>query len=179
MTDEGPGNESLMRRRRFLKWISAIGAGLAAALVGAPAAASFVSPAFKKPAKKNWISVSDDVSTIDIGVPVKVDFVESTSDAWVESRALRTVWLYTDDGETFTAFSGVCTHLGCSFTYDQADKRYHCPCHHGLFDVKTGAVLGGPPPRPLDSLPVRVTEDGAVQILHQTFRTGIPAKIEV
>ena len=179
MTDEKLVAESPIRRRKFLKWISGIGAALAAALVGGPAAAAFVSPALKKPAKKNWISVADDVSTIDIGVPVKVDFVEATSDAWVESRALRTVWLYTEDGEAFTAFSGVCTHLGCSFTYDAADKRYHCPCHHGLFDVKTGAVLGGPPPRPLDSLPVRVTEDGVVQIVHQSFRTGISAKIEV
>lgn len=177
--DEGPGAEARMRRRKFLKWISGLGAALAAALVSGPAAAAFVSPGFRKPAKKDWISIADDISTIDIGVPVKLDFVEATSDAWVESRAIRTVWVYTDDGEAFTAFSGVCTHLGCSYSYDATDKQYHCPCHHGLFDVKTGAVLGGPPPRPLDSLPVRVTEDGALEILFQTFRTGVPAKIQV
>ena len=169
--------DSPIRRRRFLKWMSGIGAGLAALVVGAPAAAAFFSPALKKPVKKDWITVADDVSTLDIGMPIKVDFVDASNDAWVESRALRSVWLRTDDGEKFTAFSGVCTHLGCSIGFDADKKRYHCPCHHGLFDMKTGAVIGGPPPRPLDTLPVRV-QDGTVQVLYETFRTGVSAKIE-
>lgn len=166
-----------MRRRGFLKWMSGVGAALTGLIVGIPAATAFLSPAFKKPVKKEWITVADDVSTLDIGTPIKVDFVDASNDAWVESRALRSVWLRTEDGEKFTAFSGVCTHLGCSIGFDADNKRYHCPCHHGLFDPKTGAVIGGPPPRPLDTLPVRV-QDGAVQVLYQTFRTGIEAKIE-
>ena len=44
--------------------------------------------------------------------------------------------------------------------------------------MKTGAVLGGPPPRPLDTLPVKV-ENGEVHVLYQSFRTGVPDKIEV
>jgi Rieske Fe-S protein len=164
--------------------MSGVGAALTAIAAGAPAAMAFLSPAHKKPTKKNWIKVVDDVSTLDVGRPIKVDFVEASNDAWVESRALRAVWLYTEDGEKFIAYSGVCTHLGCSFTFDaEPDKYhsrkdvYHCPCHHGIFDMKTGAVLGGPPPRPLDTLPVRVI-DGEVQVLYQTFRTGIPEKVE-
>lgn len=157
--------------------MSGIGAALTGIIVGAPALSAFLSPAFKEAATKKWITVADDVSTLDIGTPIKVDFVEAASDAWVESRALRTVWLYTEDGEKFTAFSGVCTHLGCGFAFDADKKRYHCPCHHGLFDMKTGAVIGGPPPRPLDTLPVRIV-DGEVQVLYQTFRTGISAKLE-
>ena len=121
--------------------------------------------------------MADDVATLDVDVPIKVDFVEAENDAWVETRALRTVWLYTEDQEKFTAFSGVCTHLGCSFGFDAEKKRYHCPCHHGLFDMKTGAVIGGPPPRALDALPVKV-ENGEVHVLYQTFRTGISEKIE-
>ena len=166
-----------MRRRRFLTWMSGIGAALTGLIVGVPSAAAFLSPALKKSAKKNWITVADDVSTLDIGTPIKVDFIEATNDAWVESRALRSVWLYTEDGEKFTAYSGVCTHLGCGFAFDADNKRYHCPCHHGLFDMKTGAVVGGPPPRPLDTLPVRV-ENGEVQVMYQTFRTGISEKLE-
>jgi len=166
-----------IHRRRFLRWMSGIGAVLSAAIIGGPAISAFFSPAFKKPVKKNWITVADDVSTLDIGVPIKVDFVEAANDAWVESRTLRSVWLYTDDGEKFTAFSGVCTHLGCSYSFDAKDDRYHCPCHHGLFEKKTGAVIGGPPPRPLDTLPVRV-ENGEVQVLYQLFRTGVAQKVE-
>ena len=176
--EDAPLSNPQMHRRRFLKWVSGLGAALSAIIVGAPAAAAFFSPALKKPTSKRWITVADDVSTLDIGTPIKIDFVEAANDAWVESRALRTVWLYTEDGETFSAYSGVCTHLGCSFAFDAENKRYHCPCHHGLFDYKTGAVIGGPPPRALDTLPVRVV-DGEVQVIYQSFRTGVADKVEV
>lgn len=183
MMDDSPA-ETLMRRRRFLRWMSGIGSALAAVVVGAPAASAFFSTAVKKPTAKKWVKVADDVSTLDVGVPIKVDFVEATNDAWVEARALRTVWLYTDDGEKFVAYSGVCTHLGCSYRFDaepdenhKAKNVFHCPCHHGIFDLKTGAVLGGPPPRPLDTLPVRV-ENGEVQVQYKSFRTGVAEKIE-
>lgn len=170
--------KDVIRRRRFLKWISGLGAAITAGIVGAPAFSAFFSPAFKKPTLKRWIKVVDDVSTLDVGIPIKVDFVEAVNDAWVESRALRTVWVYTEDGEKFKAFSGVCTHLGCSFGFDEEKKEFHCPCHHGLFEMKTGAVTGGPPPRPLDELPVKV-ENGEVHVLYQLFRTGIAEKVEV
>ena len=55
---------------------------------------------------------------------------------------------------------------------------YVCPCHRGMFDAKTGAVLSGPPPRALDPLPVRVVE-GAVQVQLKQFRTGVAERIEV
>ena len=164
-------------RRSFLRWVSGLGAAIIAVIVGVPSLSAFLSPAFKKRVPSRWVRVADDVSTLDVGTPIKIDFVEATSDAWVESRVLRTVWLYTDDGESFTAFSGVCTHLGCSYGYDEARKLYHCPCHHGLFDLKTGAVTGGPPPRPLDTLPVKV-ENGEVYVMYQSFRTGIAEKVE-
>lgn len=158
--------------------MSGIGAALTGIIIGVPVVSSFLSPAFKKPTTKKWITVADDVSTLDVGTPIKVDFVEAGNDAWVESRTLRTVWLHTEDGEKFTAYSGICTHLGCGFAFDADKQRYHCPCHHGLFDMKTGAVIGGPPPRPLDTLPVRV-ENGEVQVLYQQFRAGISAKVEI
>jgi menaquinol-cytochrome c reductase iron-sulfur subunit len=44
--------------------------------------------------------------------------------------------------------------------------------------VKTGKVLGGPPPRPLDTLPVKV-ENGEVHVMFETFRTGIEEKVMV
>lgn len=175
---DGSAPDAQMRRRRFLKALSGVGIAVTGIAVGVPTLTAFVSPALRKPSATSWVKVADDVSTLDVGTPIKVDFVEAMNDAWVESRILRTVWLYTEDGETFTAYSGVCTHLGCSFSFDAEKKQYHCPCHHGIFDMKTGAVVGGPPPRPLDTLPVKV-EDGTVFVLYQSFRTGVPDKIEV
>jgi menaquinol-cytochrome c reductase iron-sulfur subunit len=166
-----------LTRRRFFRWASAIGATLSAALIGLPSLRAFLTPAFQRPSKKDWIKVAES-DLIEIGTPVKVDFVEAMNDAWVEERALRTVWLYTEDGESFLAWNGTCTHLACSYGFDADKKVFHCPCHHGLFDVKTGKVLDGPPPRPLDSLEVRIVE-GELQVLYKNFRAGIPQKVEV
>lgn len=178
MTETSVSAGARTGRRGFLRWVSGIGAAVITALVGIPSLSAFLAPAFRKPTAKSWLRVADDVSTLDVGTPIKIDFVEAVNDAWVESRTLRSVWLYTEDGETFTAFSGVCTHLGCSFAFDEERKVYHCPCHHGLFDVKSGAVKGGPPPRSLDTLPVKV-ENGEVYVMYQVFRPGIREKIEV
>jgi menaquinol-cytochrome c reductase iron-sulfur subunit len=174
---EDPAAAALLRRRGFLARVSALSAAAIAFLVGVPAVRAFVSPGFRRAAPKQWTKVAQ-ADQVDIETPVKVDFVEPVSDAWVEARALRTVWLRTDDGETFTAFSGTCTHLGCSVGFDKQRGMFVCPCHRGVFDGKTGAVLGGPPPRGMDPLPVRVA-DGEVQVLLRQFRPGVPDRIEV
>jgi len=46
------------------------------------------------------------------------------------------------------AMSSVCTHLGCMTRYDPGKQSIACPCHGSRFD-ETGAVRGGPAPRPL------------------------------
>ena len=55
----------------------------------------------------------------------------------------------TDAGE-LVGVSAVCTHLHCVLDYDQAQGRLACPCHEGSFDLG-GNVLGGPPPRSLQT----------------------------
>jgi len=62
--------------------------------------------------------------------------------------------------------------------YDTEYARFHCPCHHGLFDAKTGEVLGGPPPRALDDLALEV-RDSAVYVNYRDFRLGIAERREV
>lgn len=64
-------------------------------------------------------------------------------------------------GNEIHALSAVCTHLGCIV---QAKEKggpgvLYCPCHEAFFDVKTGKVLGGPAPRPLEVYPVKQTQD--------------------
>ncbi len=58
----------------------------------------------------------------------------------------------------FTAFSAVCTHLGCIVKWQEVEGEFLCPCHAGRFGTD-GQVLGGPPPKPLESLPVTVEAD--------------------
>jgi cytochrome b6-f complex iron-sulfur subunit len=58
----------------------------------------------------------------------------------------------------FAAFSAVCTHLGCIVQWLPERGEFLCPCHAGRF-AADGRVLGGPPPRPLETLPVTPAGD--------------------
>lgn len=51
--------------------------------------------------------------------------------------------------ETYVAYSQKCTHLSCAVYYSRERDRFECPCHKGYFAVEDGAVLEGPPARPL------------------------------
>jgi cytochrome b6-f complex iron-sulfur subunit len=59
------------------------------------------------------------------------------------------------------AFSAICTHLGCIVDWKKEKGVIHSPCHDGLFNPVTGAVVGGPPPRPLPAYEIAI-KDGKV-----------------
>ena len=65
------------------------------------------------------------------------------------------------DGQYF-AYGQKCTHLACPVYFEQRRQRLECPCHEGGFDVRTGNVLSGPPPRPLDQIVLEVRDGGEV-----------------
>jgi Rieske Fe-S protein len=58
------------------------------------------------------------------------------------------------------AYSSVCTHLACAVLWIKESGELECPCHDGLFDVHTGEVLAGPPPRPLPRIELEERTDG-------------------
>lgn len=57
--------------------------------------------------------------------------------------------------DRFVAYSQKCTHLSCAVYYARQENRLECPCHEGYFSVEDGAVLQGPPPRPLPRVILR------------------------
>jgi len=61
------------------------------------------------------------------------------------------------DGKYY-AFDQKCTHLTCPVYYAKDQDQLECPCHEGGFDVHTGNVLYGPPPRPLDQIQIEVRQ---------------------
>ena len=65
-------------------------------------------------------------------------------------------WLVHPSGSTFVAFSAICTHAGCAVQYDPSNVQFVCPCHGGVYDARTGKVVQGPPPAPLQAIPVHV-----------------------
>lgn len=66
-------------------------------------------------------------------------------------------WMVCLSQGNFAAFSAVCTHAGCSVQFQANSKEFICPCHGGVFSARNGQVLGGPPPTPLASIPVQVS----------------------
>lgn len=71
-------------------------------------------------------------------------------------------------GHGLVAYSDVCTHLSCAVLYT-GDGKLHCPCHEGLFDARTGSVIGGPPTRPLPLIQLAV-ERGKIYALQEVAR---------
>jgi len=59
------------------------------------------------------------------------------------------------------AFSQRCPHLACAVYYEDDEQRFHCPCHEGVFDLRSGAPVAGPPRRPLSRV-VLEREDGVL-----------------
>jgi len=71
--------------------------------------------------------------------------------------------------DRFVAYSQKCTHLSCAVTPEPQNNRLHCPCHHGYFDLTTGAPTAGPPRRPLPRITLEI-RDGAI------YATGIEVR---
>lgn len=72
------------------------------------------------------------------------------------------------EGE-FLAFSRKCAHLGCSVEFDSSRQCLACPCHRGTYDARTGYVMYGPPPRPLDQIVLQVRAGGEVWAVGRSF----------
>ncbi|MCB1897036.1 MAG: Rieske (2Fe-2S) protein [Zoogloeaceae bacterium] len=62
------------------------------------------------------------------------------------------------------AFSAICTHQGCDLkTWMKGERVLACFCHSSKFDpLKAGKVVGGPAPRALPVLPLRLEGDEIV-----------------
>jgi cytochrome b6-f complex iron-sulfur subunit len=98
----------------------------------------------------------------------KVGFPEGFAPGTVEERfkAQYGVWVvnaeYAGQQELF-ALRTVCTHLGCTPNWLEAEQKFKCPCHGSGF-YKDGINFEGPAPRPLERYAIRVAEDGQVEI---------------
>jgi Rieske Fe-S protein len=86
------------------------------------------------------------------------DVITTTADVEVGGAAFvgEVVVTQPTAGE-FHAFDRTCTHQGCDVA-DVQEGKIHCPCHNSLYDMATGANVGGPAPSPLTK--VDITVDG-------------------
>lgn len=88
-------------------------------------------------------------------IPQEITFESRQLDGWNTEKIKSSAWLVrSKNGQAITAFSPVCTHLGCAYHWETDNKEqsggcFVCPCHGSRFDVN-GLVLNGPAVRPLD-----------------------------
>jgi Rieske Fe-S protein len=105
--------------------------------------------------------------------PAVLERVYQGKDMEFRDATGKTLWTNKKD-IPYIAFSGKCPHLGCGFKWRKhkvLGPVFLCPCHVSIYDA-SGRVLEGPAPRPLDPLPIQVSESGEVQIIDMEFKAG-------
>ncbi len=165
--------------RRSLLRITVGGVALFGGLVlGVPLVGTLIGPAFRlKPT--HW-SQAGLVKDVPFGRPTVLSFPDLSTDAYLRTTVTHNVWavrLSRSSPSDVTVYSPICPHLGCRYNWDPNAKHFECPCHGSVFALD-GKVLGGPAPRPLDTLPTRI-EHGRLSVEWERFEVGIKQKIRV
>jgi cytochrome b6-f complex iron-sulfur subunit len=98
----------------------------------------------------------------------KVGFPDAFPPGQVQEKykAQFAVWIvnteYNGQPEIF-ALKSVCTHLGCTPNWLEAEQKFKCPCHGSGF-YKDGINFEGPAPRPLERYAIRLADDGQIEV---------------
>ena len=84
---------------------------------------------------------------------------KDTFGVWLVRTADDLVW----DESGFYVLIAVCTHLGCTPNYLNAEEKFKCPCHGSGFHL-TGINFEGPAPRPLERASITLADDGQLLV---------------
>jgi len=110
-----------------------------------------------------------------LGVPVTVgtkseilDRFAATNDRPILYREGRFFLLHAPGG--IIAAYRKCTHLGCAVPWNEAEDRFHCPCHGSLYDKRTAVVLRTPAPKPLQLFHIAENAEGDLVVDTNPFR---------
>ena len=98
----------------------------------------------------------------------KVGFKEGFPAGKVETKFVPQYGVWVVNGEfqgqqQIYALKTVCTHLGCTPNWLEAEQKFKCPCHGSGF-YKDGVNFEGPAPRPLERYAIRISDDGQLEI---------------
>ncbi|MFQ5604847.1 MAG: ubiquinol-cytochrome c reductase iron-sulfur subunit [bacterium] len=85
--------------------------------------------------------------------------VGSVVTKWVKDKR---VWIVRNE-EGIYAIIAICTHLGCTPRWLDAENKFKCPCHGSGF-TREGINFEGPAPRPLERAQITLAEDGQIEI---------------
>jgi Rieske Fe-S protein len=147
------------RRRKFMAIIvGLINLSLFGAIFG-PIVGFIASPLKTKKAGQ-WVPVLGE-SELAPGQVREASFTMKIKDGYHTVDRKYTMYLRRgDDG--VVCIDPACTHLGCRVLYQESNHRFVCPCHGGVFSAD-GKNISGPPPKPLETHPVKV-EGGKIWV---------------
>ncbi|MEX0613012.1 MAG: Rieske 2Fe-2S domain-containing protein [Pirellulales bacterium] len=153
---EKPSQAEIAERRAFLFGMSALAVGFTA-LAATMGAWTLATVRFMFPN-----IVREPPSRFTVGTPDKFP------PGQVEERfkAQFGVWIvnteYNGQPEIF-ALKSVCTHLGCTPNWLEAEQKFKCPCHGSGF-YKDGINFEGPAPRPLERYAISLAANGEIEV---------------
>jgi len=171
----GPVVQPETPRRRFLKLMTNLMVALVAAVFAIPLLGGIIGPSFRL-RKSDWTKIGD-ISSLPDEQPTDMKFPYKTEDAYIRETVIHDVWVIKHSPSEVTVFSPICPHLGCHYAWYPETKEFACPCHGSIYS-STGKVLGGPAPRPLDTLPWKLEKE-VLFVQWETFKAGIPQKVKV
>ena len=105
-------------------------------------------------------------TTFKAGFPNQYNEIGKVYTQWKEKYG---VWIVRATDEIYCLLA-VCTHLGCTPNWLEAEQKFKCPCHGSGF-YESGINFEGPAPRPLERVKLTLDEDGQILIdKSKTFR---------
>jgi cytochrome b6-f complex iron-sulfur subunit len=153
---EKTAKEQRAERRAFLFGMSALAVGFTA--LSATAAAwtlgtvRFMFPnILREPPSKFSVGTPDKFPPGQVEERFKAQF-----GVWIVNTE------YNGQQEIF-ALKSVCTHLGCTPNWLEAEQKFKCPCHGSGF-YKDGINFEGPAPRPLERYAIGRGSDGSIEV---------------
>lgn len=162
-------------RRGFLKWLIGIVTLVMTAMTAWPLVGNLIGPIYRK-GRLRFFKIKP-VADIPTSGPVKLSFPYIKEDAYLREEEQHEIWVVKKPSGELVVFSPICPHLGCRYNWHAGLQEFICPCHGSVFS-ESGKVLGGPAPRPLDTLPHKIVK-GDLYVEWERFEVGVPVKIRI
>jgi cytochrome b6-f complex iron-sulfur subunit len=148
--------ETIVTRRSFISWMTLAWTAFTASMLAAATATTrfmFPNVLFEPP------------PTFKAGYPneIQVGQVDERFKQRFAVWLVRTAFDPYANAEGIFALSTVCTHLGCTPNWLEAEQKFKCPCH-GSGYYKTGVNFEGPTPRPLERFAISLADDGQILV---------------
>lgn len=165
-------NKQQVSRRQFLNYtLTGVGGFMAAGML-VPMVRFAIDPVLEPSAEGEFKAVAE-VGKL-TNEPQRFEWKMTQVDAWYESEVTKTAWVYKKEDDSILAMSPICTHLGCTVSWqgnEEYPEQFYCPCHGGRYTKDGVNVPNTPPTEPLPEYEHKV-KDGTLYLGNAKPREG-------